>query len=298
MMHGLQTHRIALLEAFRRMGAQPLANLLNLFVLATALWLPIGGYLLLANAEQAAGALGGQTELSLILATDASANDRPAIERTLAGNDAVASFRLISREQALADLRARSGLGDVLDGLPGNPLPDVYVVTPRHTSPTAVKELAKTLGAIPKVASTLYDPEWAARLEAGIAAARFLVAALGSLLAVAMVAVTFNTIRLQVLTAKDEMEIAALLGATPAFLRRPFLYFGGLQGCFAGVLAWVLLALAFGWLRTRLTALIGEFALAVNPVSLSWQDGLGIVLFAACLGWAGAWASARQHGRV
>lgn len=283
--------------ALRRLARQPLASLLNITVLATAMCLPIGGYLLLANLERLAGQAGAEPEISLMLAAEATGADRHAVEQALRQQPKVSEFRLVTREQALADLQRRSGLVDLLEGLPHNPLPDAFVVKPRSTDAADVAELAAALGRLPKVVAAVYDAEWTQRLQSGLAAGRFLVIALGLMLAVTMLAITFNTIRMQVLTDRAEMAVAGLLGATPAYLRRPFLYFGALQGVIAGLTAWGILALGFAWLRLRLTELMGDFALAGSPVELSWGDGLSVLAFSACLGWAGAWLSARRYAQ-
>ncbi|KAB2843747.1 MAG: ABC transporter permease [Burkholderiales bacterium] len=284
--------------AMRRLGLHPLGSVLNLVVLATAMCLPIGGYLLLANIERLIGEAGAEPEISLMLAPDAGATDRQALEQALRRNPGVGEFRLVTREQALAELQKRSGLTDLMEGLPQNPLPDAYVLRPRSGSAEDIALLAKSLGRLPKVSATVYDAEWAQRLQSGLAAGRFLVLVLGLLLAITMLAITFNTIRMQVLTDRAEMAVAGLLGATPGYLRRPFLYFGALQGALAGLLAWGILALGFSWLRERLTLLLGEFALAGSPVELLWGDGVSILAFSACLGWAGAWLSARRYAEA
>lgn len=282
-------------DALRRLLRHPLASLLNIAVLATAMCLPIGAYLVLANLERAVGNAGAEPEINLMLLPEATAADRPSVEKALKQLPGIREYRLVTREQAIADLQRRSGLGDLLEGLPGNPLPDAYVVRPAMSDPAEIGRLAQALGALPKVAAAVYDAEWTERLQSGVAAGRFIVVSLGLMLAVTMLAITFNTIRMQVLTDRTEMAVAALLGATPGYLRRPFLYFGALQGALAGLLAWGILGLGLVWLRTRLASLIGEFALTGSPVVLSPADGLSVVIFSACLGWAGAWLSARRY---
>lgn len=291
----LGQQRLLLADAARRLWRSPLASALNVIVLATAMCLPIGAYFLLANLERLLGQAGTDPEINLMLVPEASAGDRPGIEKALRQLPGIQGFRLVTREQALVDLQRRSGLSDLLEGLPANPLPDAYVVRPSGSDPAEIQRLAAALGALPKVAAAIYDAEWTQRLQSGMAAGRFLVLALGIMLAVTMLAITFNTIRMQVLTDRIEMEVAALLGATPGYLRRPFVYFGALQGLLAGLVAWGILGLGFAWLRVRLAALLGEFALAADAVVLSPADGLSIVLFSAALGWTGAWLSARQY---
>ena len=96
----------------------------------------------------------------------------------------------------------------------------------------------------PKVAHVQLDSEWARKLDAALRFGRTAVGILGGLLAAALVAVTFNTIRLQILTRREEIEVSKLIGATNPFIRRPFLWFGALQGVAGGLAAWLIIALA------------------------------------------------------
>jgi cell division transport system permease protein len=135
------------------------------------------------------------------------------------------------------------------------------------------------------------DFEWAQKLKRFATFAERLVLLLGVLLATAVVFVTGNTIRLQILTQKDEIEVSQLIGATRRFIRRPFLYFGAFQGLLAGLVA-VLAVLVFVWWAgaevQALTKSYGSsFLLSVPTVTQS----LGVVAVSALLGWFGAFLS-------
>jgi cell division transport system permease protein len=203
--------------------------------------------------------------------------------------------RVITREQALADLQATEGVRDLLAGLPGNPLPDTLVITPADATRTAVRSLQAELERTPGVAAVQVDTAWVERLEGILVTARTLTLAVAAMLAVAVVAVTFNTIRLQVLTRAAELDVAALFGATRAWLRRPFLYFGALQGLAAGLLS---IALATGFVATLGHGLPGETVTATwrdGWVAVSWELALTAILIGIWLGWLGAWLSVWEH---
>jgi len=139
------------------------------------------------------------------------------------------------------------------------------------------------------------DAEWARRLDAVLNVARMLVTLLAVLLAVALVAVTFNTIRLQILTRRDEIEVSKLIGATNPFIRRPFLYFGALQGLAGGFAAWLIVAIAILVLNVQLADLSGLYG---TLFKLELPDGgytLVLFVFSAALGWLGAWLSVSRH---
>jgi cell division transport system permease protein len=194
-------------------------------------------------------------------------------------------------------MRAGQGLGEVLDALPKNPFPDALVITPRDERPEAMERLAAELRKLPRVEHVQLDSAWVQRLDALLRLGRTAIVLLASLLGVGLMAITFNAIRLQVLTSRAEIEVSRLLGATDAFIRRPFYYFGALQGLAGGLVAWSAVLIAALLLRgpvADLAALYGiEFALHILPLADS------VVLFglAALLGWAGAWLSLTRHLR-
>jgi cell division transport system permease protein len=207
----------------------------------------------------------------------------------------VRSVRYVPRDEALKQLAERTGLGDVAASLPENPLPDAFVVEPRDAAPQALEGLRDELRKWPNVAQVELDAQWARRLEAGLALARLAVWLLAALFAFALVAVTFNTIRLQILTRREEIEVAKLIGATDPFIRRPLLYFGSLQGLAAGLAAWAIVAVSLYWLNGGLASLSQLYGTRIELQQLRIHDGLSLLIFAAGLGWLGAWLSVNQH---
>jgi len=118
---------------------------------------------------------------------------------------------------------------------------------------------------------------------------------LAALLALALVAVTFNTIRLQILTRRDEIEVSKLIGATNPFIRRPFLYLGALQGLGGGCAAWAIVTLAMIVLNVQLAELTTLYGTAFKLQPLTAADSAVLLLFSAALGWLGAWLSVSRH---
>jgi cell division transport system permease protein len=171
-----------------------------------------------------------------------------------------ATIGFIPRARALADLKRNAGLSDVLDNLRQNPLPDAFVATGVDSRPETLERLRDTAVQWPKVAHVQLDSEWARRLDAALRLGRTAILILGLLLSSALVAVTFNTIRLQILTRREEIEISKLIGATNPFIRRPFLYFGGLQGLAGGLMAWGVLSVAVLLLNRDLSSLAALYS--------------------------------------
>ena len=290
----LHQHRDALLLALRRLTATPVNTLLSLLAIGIALALPAGGQMLLANALHLAAGAAPSPQISLFLALDAPRAAATDIGARLQKNPAVKAARLVPREDTLARMRATEGLGDVIDILPKNPFPDAFVIDPKDDAPAAMEALAQELKKLPRVEHVQLDSAWVRRLDALLRLGRTGVVLLATLLGVGLVAITFNTIRLQVLTQRQEIEVSRLLGATDAYIRRPFYYFGLLQGLLGGLVAWTIV-----WLATlQLAGPVGELArlygvdFALAP--LSRGDSLLLVALAAGLGGLGSMLSLRQ----
>jgi cell division transport system permease protein len=271
--------------------AAPLSTVLSVLALAAALVLPVTGYAVVDGLARIAARFDTDSQIALYLLPGVDAKSREALERSLRARPGIKSVRTITREQALAELEATEGVRDLLAGLAGNPLPDAIVVRPAVRSRDALGALKAELARLPGVASAQGDAAWVERLDTIARTGTLLIGALAALLGIAVVAVTFNTIRLQVLTRRDEIEIASLVGATPGWLRRPFLYFGMLQGAAAGLVATGTGAALLWVANARLgDTLSGLGAGATIPV-MTLQLALTVVLASAFLGWLGAWLS-------
>jgi cell division transport system permease protein len=291
----LRSHARSLVSTLRRLGRTPLATLLNASVIGVALALPLGGWILMKNAERLAGHLGADPQLSVFLAADAGKADAARIEAALSGAQGVRRFRFVSKDDALAEMRRVEGVGEIVAALGANPLPDAFVVQLAPGSAEAAEALASALRALPKVAQVQLDSAWVRRLDSILRLGTLAVALLAGLLAFGLVAVTFNTIRLQVLTQRDEIEVSRLVGATDAYIRRPFFYHGVLLGLAGGLAALAIVAASAGLLNTEVGRLAAtyrsDFRLALPP----FADLAAVLGFAGVLGWCGAFLSVSIH---
>jgi len=290
----LRQHREALARAMGKLRAQRSASLLNALVIGVALSLPAGGYALLANLQQVAQRFTLEPQLSVFLKPEAR---RAELEGRLRADARVAQLRFVSRDDALKELRQSEGLAEVVAALESNPLPDAFVLRARDGSAAALEALAADVRAMTGIAQVQVDSAWAQRLGALARIGRLALAALAVLLATGLVAVTFNTIRLQILTQRDEIEVSQLLGATDAFIRRPFFYLGLLQGLAGGALGlailWAGLALLNQGVRDLAQAYGSSFQLAYLP----GPEALMVLALSAFLGWAGALLSVSKYLR-
>lgn len=290
-------HRQAAEQALRRLAATPLNTLLGALVLGIALALPAGGEMMLANFQRLAQRIAATPQISVFMTLDAGKKDVAEIESLLRKHPQTQKVRLVPREETLRRLKESEGLGEIIESLPRNPFPDAFVVVPSDEAPDALEAMRAEFVKYPKVEHVQLDSAWVKKLDAFLHLTRLTVTLLAAVLGVALVAVTFNTIRLQILTQEAEIEVSRLLGATDAFIRRPFYYFGALQGLAGGLVAWGAVLVATLLLRgpvADLAALYGvEFALHILPLS----DSALLFGLAALLGWAGAWLSLSRHLR-
>ena len=290
----LRQHGQTLVLTLKRLARNPFATLLNIVVIGIALALPLGGYMLLQNLGSVAGQVAGHPQLSLFLARDADKTDIAALELRLKQIPDVRALRFISREQALDDLKQSENLSDVITALQTNPLPDAFVLD-TGAGAAELEQLESQLQALPKVAHVQLDSAWVKRLESLLALGRMAVLILASLLACGLVAVTFNTIRLQILTQKDEIEVSKLIGATDSFIRRPFFHLGFVQGALGGLAALAIVYLCMLILNRSILELAQLYGSDFRLSFFGFADCLALLAFAALLGWLGAYMSVSRH---
>lgn len=283
----LAQHQAALASAFRRLWSTPLNTLLSLLVIGIALTLPAAGYVLLDNLRDLGRNVSGVQQISLFMHLEASKKDVGEIESRL--RSAVSGkWKFVPKEEALKRMQKSDGMAEIVASLPRNPLPDAFIVEPSNTEPEALEIMRKEIAGWPKVAHVQLDSAWVKRFDTFLKLGKLALWMLAGIFAAGLVAVTFNTIRLQVMAQAMEVEVARMIGATDAFIRRPFYYFGALQGALGGLLAAALVA---GGL-VLLTGPVGELAaLYGGSFSLRPPGLLEVVALAAIgafLGWLGA----------
>lgn len=278
-----------------RLAHAPVASLLNIGVIGIALALPVSFYVGLVNLQAVAQDLATDPQLSMFLTLDAGNSDVARIERMLTEHPRVRKFRHVTRDAALASLSAKAELGDIIGSLGRNPLPDAFVIDAADSSPDVLERLRDEFSTWPRVEHVQLDSAWANRLAAAIHLGRIAVLLLATLLALALVAITFNTIRLQVLTQRQEIEVSKLIGATDPFIRRPFLYHGAVLGLTGGLAAWAIVWIVTLLLNQGLSQLSELYGVDLRLQHLGGADSLSLLAFAAGLGWLGAWLSVGRH---
>ena len=291
----INAHVDALALTLRQLWRRPVSALLGIAVIAVGLLLPLSGYVVLVNVKAWIGAAGLNPVISVLLAAGAAEPERTALERSLRAESRIRQARYVSKETALKELESRLDSTDLLAGLGANPLPDAWLVTPQDRSVAGQEALAATIRGWPAVARVEIDAIWSQRIQSLVRAGEGIVLGIGVALALAMLAISFNTINLQVLTRSEEIAVLRLFGATSAQVRRPFLYFGAFQGLLAGIFAWSALATGMYWVEPRLEEVLKAYGYSSRLTGLGVQDGCSILIFSAIIGLAGAWLAEKEY---
>ena len=284
--------------SLKRLLATPLQTLMTGAVLAIALTLPGFMFSALSSMQGVTTGWQGETRLSLYLSENLSDEDADRLGRTLMLRDDIAAIDMISKNQGLSEFKEYAGFGDVLDSLDENPLPPVILILPKTHEAKDLGLLRAEFAAMPEVDEAVLDMEWLQRLEAILSLAERAVYVLGLLLGLTVLLVVGNTIRATIERRRDEIVVCKLVGATDAWVRRPFLYTGFWYGLLGGVLAWFMIQVAWLMLETPTLELASLYRTRFELTGLSWY-GSGVLLASSIvLGWLGAWLSVRRHLRA
>ncbi|MGB4466457.1 MAG: permease-like cell division protein FtsX [Azovibrio sp.] len=283
----LRQHLAAFRRALRRLWAAPLNTLLSLLVIGITMTLPAAGYVFLDNLKTLGKSAAGVQQISIFMQTGASADVVKGVEQHL--EDKVpGQWHFVPRETALNRLKSTEGMAEIVASLPRNPLPDAFIVEPRDASPETLEALRESFASQPGVAHVQLDSAWIKRFDAFLRLGKLAVSLLAAIFAAGLTAVTFNTIRLQVLAQADEIQVARLIGATDAFIRRPFYYSGALQGALGGLAAGLIISLGIRALATPVAELASLYGSAFALQGLSPQFFALLAGIGAGLGWLGA----------
>lgn len=288
-------HFQSLFFTLGRLYRSPLSTSMTVAVLGIALALPAGLQILVANTRALAGDWEGAARISVFLQQDTSPAAAATLAEKLRKHPGVAELKHITPDQALAEFRQLSGFGDVLDTLDENPLPAVLVITPADPAATAVTALAAELEKLPEADRVQLDTQWLKRLHAILDIVRRAIFVLAVLFAVAVIVIISNTIRLDIQNHRAEIEVQKLVGATDAFIRRPFLYSGFWYGLLGGITAWLLSVLSLWLLSGPVRTLAGLYGSQFALDGLGLDGSLLLLGAGSLLGWLGSWVAVSRH---
>lgn len=295
----LEHHLRSSIATLGRLLHAPLPTVLTVAVIGIALALPAGLYVLTENLRNLVGGWDQAAAISVFLREDVSDREAGAVAELVGQWPELARVQLIGAQEALDEFRHQAGFGEALAQIKENPLPAVLALFPRpdYTAPEQIEGLQQRLGQLPEADFVRVDTEWLMRFQAILDLAQAAVGLLAGLLGLGVLLIVGNTIRLEIQNRRGEIEIMELVGATAAFIRRPFLYAGAWYGLLGGLSAWILVtaaAIALQGPVSRLASLYrSDFPLAgLGPLPL-----LVLIAGSMLLGLVGSWIAVNRHLR-
>jgi cell division transport system permease protein len=290
-------HLQALLGSLGRLARNPFSTFLTLIVIALALALPLGLELFVTNARIATGGFANAIDLSVYFKADVPLAKAEQLAKSARERPGIAQIDVISADAALAEFRAYSGFGAALGVLSANPLPHVLHVHPASDAESAesLEALRRYFAAWPEVDVVQIDAQWVERFNAILEVLRRVLVIAAAILGAGVIAVIGNTIRLEILNRRGEIEVTKIVGGTNGFVRRPFLYTGILYGLGGALLAWAIAASAIRMLAPPVAALARTYGSRYVLVGPTPQELAILIAGGVILGWLGAWLSAARH---
>jgi cell division transport system permease protein len=295
LLRGILTHLRQAITSLGELWRSPLWTLITVAVLGVSMTLPTTLHLLVKNIQQVSRSYDQSFEISLFLQNETTSTEIATLVTLLQGDPQVAKVRLIDKAAAMTEFKQQSGFGEALAFLDQNPLPDVLLVTPKINQPAAAEALMQKLQKERHVELAKLDISWLERLAALMNLLQQAVYTIAVLLLSAALLVIGNTIRLSIMDKKAEIEVMKLVGATDAFIQRPFLYTGIWLGVFGGFLAFVVVEVMLWWLRSAIATVTQLYQSDFVLNSLSMQEFGWLMLIAVSLGLVGSYIAVRSH---
>jgi len=294
----LTRHASTSVGALGRLSRQPFASLMIVLVIAVTLALPAAINVVVKNAQSISGGWDNALDFSVYLKLDIPVTEAEALAGLIRQRADVASVTLVTATEALADFKLASGFGEALDQLGDNPLPHALVVRPGPGNTGAsLTLLQEEIGNLPETDLVQVDTEWVQRFHAILDIVRKAIAIGAALLGIAIVVIVGNTIRLDIENRREEIEVTKLIGASNAFVRRPFLWTGFWYGLLGGVSALLLVQYGLYLLKEPVTRLAGLYQGNISVATLDASESLTIVAAAVFLGLFASWVTAARHMR-
>lgn len=293
----LLRHLQVMLFSLGRLWRQPVASLMTITVIGIALVLPAGLFVLSENMSSLSNRWDSASQITLFLQKEVGPQQAQQLNEDLKSWPEIEQVHYQSAQQSLEEFRQLSGLGDVLDSLPTNPLPAIIIVEPadEHIDKATISQLVERLNSLSSVEQAKLDMEWLQRFRSINKMVQRGITLLAILLSLSVVLAIGNTIRLAILSRESEIRVMKLVGATDRFIRRPFLYTGFWYGFLGGLFAWITLVFTMGLLSGPVNDLAGQYG---SDFSLHWFGGFMFLILpfaGAVLGISGAWLAVGRH---
>ena len=294
-----QHHRSVAFGSLARLAKHPLSNFITMLVLAIAITLPSSLNLVVRNLSHLLGPESSTLQMSLYLSVNVSNSEAQQLVNQLQRWPEINQAFYVSPNEAKQSFEQREGFAGLIDSLPTNPLPGLIALNLKSatlSSDQADKIERKALE-LDGVTSVKMDLQWFQKISAIVVLLNQLATGLAILLATGVMLVVGNTIKLAIDSRREEIIVIKLIGATNAFIRRPFLYLGLWLGLGAALLAVTLSKISEHLLTYAVQSVIEAYGADVTLLTLGINDGLLLLACGASLGLAGAWLAANHHIR-
>lgn len=294
----LTRHASTALASLGRLVRHPFSSLMIILVIAVTLALPAAINLVVKNAQEISGSWDNALDFSVFLKQELTESEAEGLGRLIAQRADVESVTFISAGDALEDFKSQSGFGDALDQLPDNPLPHTLVVRPSAGNTAAsMVLLQEELQNLPETELVQVDTEWVQRFHAILDIVRQAILIGATLLGIAIVVIIGNTIRLDIENRREEIEVTKLIGASNAFVRRPFLWTGFWYGLFGGLMALGLVYYGLFLLEGPVARLAGLYQSNIAIATINLTEAGIIIGIGIFLGLFGSWFTTARHMR-
>lgn len=291
----LAQHLQALKQVLQRCHRNLSHTLLIGLVIGVTLTLPVLGYVLISNLGDLTGKAHHEAQISVFLQTDLTEETMGGIRHKLETHPAVRSVKFVSKGQALEQLESSFSDATLIESLQHNPLPDAFQIEPASLDTVQLNQLRTQLESLDGVQEVVLDTDWLNRLNSLILLAKRILWLVAGLFGLLLITAISNTVRMQIMSQREEIELSQLIGATAAFTRRPFLYLGGLYGLLGGVLAIALAALTVYIFNRSIAPLAAAYQ---SNFFLSYPDtgiAITVCMLAAAVGLCSAYFSATRY---
>ena len=289
----LHNHYQAFLNGFSRFINNIGASVMMIIVIGITLCLPSAGLLLIENAGQISQNIEHEAEISIFLDKVVSKDQIDFIQLSLKKNSLVKKIHFEPKLIAWEKLQTKLDVA-VSSSVSANPLPDAFFISLNTLDEIKIQKLIDSLDGIDGIDSVILDGNWIKKLRIGLSLVKLSIFFIASLLIIVLLVVIGNTIRLQTLTYKDEIEVSKLIGATNAFIQRPFMYTGILYGLGGGILTISILKLSIIGLNATLNKLVSIFGTDFIFNDLPQNYYMYIIVLAMLIGLVSSYISARN----
>lgn len=291
----------SLFSSIGTLFSHKLATLMTVLVLGIAMALPLGLFVAVDNLGAVDFRQSEWGSITVFLTPEAGDEGARALADAVAARGG-AEVRLVSPQEGLQEFTATSGFSQATEFFDENPLPWVAVLSqPAGQAAELDAWVADWQGWLESrdgIDLVQIDHKWMQRLAGLLALGNAMLTVLTVMFSLAVIVVVANTIRLDVASRAEEIEVMSMVGANNSFIRQPFLYSGFWYGLMGAALALLLLVAALFYLQGPLERLLDAYGNQYSLQGLGLRRGAIVLGLGGLLGFAGAWISVQRHLRL